>query len=370
MRVLHFFKTYWPDTFGGIERTIDAVACSTAGLGVETTVLSLSRKPGERSVEFHGHRAVKARLDLDVASTGLSLGALGQFAREAAKADIVHYHFPWPYMDAAHFLVRHGKPSVVTYHSDIIKQRALKHLYAPLMQRFLGSVDALVATSPNYAASSPVLARHRDKVEIIPIGLEDAAVDAEETLPVCVEAERPFFLFAGVLRYYKGVDVLLDAAPLVPCDIVILGAGPLEDHLRKRASAEGLANVRFVGALPDREKVALMRRCSAFVFPSTERSEAFGLALVEAEMFGRPMISTELDTGTSYVNLHGETGLVVRPNDARALAAAMNEMLASPERARQWGEAGRRRYLDLFTAEAMGRRYQALYARLQAQAGR
>ncbi|NDV87916.1 glycosyltransferase [Aurantimonas aggregata] len=366
MRVLHFFKTYWPDTFGGIERTIDAIARSTSPLGVETTVLSLSRKPRERSVEFHGHRAVKARLDLDVASTGLSLGALGQFAREAAKADIVHYHFPWPYMDAAHFLVRHGKPSVVTYHSDIIKQRALKHVYAPLMQRFLGSVDALVATSPNYAASSPVLARHRDRLEIIPIGLEDAA-DADETLPEGMETGRPFFLFAGVLRYYKGLDVLLDAARLVPCDIVILGAGPTEDHLRRRASAEGLANVRFVGALPDREKVALMRRCRAFVFPSTERSEAFGLALVEAAMFGRPMIATELDTGTSYVNAHGETGLVVPPNDAPALAAAMNEMLTDPDRARRWGEAGRQRYLHLFTAATMGQRYHALYMRLLAE---
>ncbi|UIJ71049.1 glycosyltransferase [Aurantimonas sp. HBX-1] len=369
MRVLHFFKTYWPDTFGGIERTIDAIACSTAGLGVETTVLSLSRKPRERSVEFHGHRAVKARLDLDIASTGLSLDALGKFAREAAVADIVHYHFPWPYMDAAHFLVRHGKPSVVTYHSDIIKQRALKHAYAPLMQRFLGSVDALVATSPNYAASSPVLARHRDKVEIIPIGLEDAA-SGEEALPDGLDEGRPFFLFAGVLRYYKGLDVLLDAAPHVPCDIVILGAGPLEDHLRQRADAERLSNVRFVGALPDAGKAALMRRCTAFVFPSNERSEAFGLALVEAAMFGRPMISTELGTGTSYVNRDGETGLVVPPNDAPALAAVMNDMLASPERARRWGEAARRRYLDLFTAEAMGRRYHGLYARLLAQAGR
>ncbi|MCC4300021.1 glycosyltransferase [Aurantimonas coralicida] len=366
MRVLHFFKTYWPDTFGGIERTIDAIARSTSGLGVETTVLSLSRKPREHSVEFHGHRAVKARLDLDIASTGLSLGALGQFAREAAEADIVHYHFPWPYMDAAHFLVRHGKPSVVTYHSDIIKQRALKQVYAPLMQCFLGSVDAVVATSPNYAASSPVLARYRDRLEIIPIGLEDE-VDAEETMAPSLATDRPFFLFAGVLRYYKGLDVLLDAASLVPGDIVILGSGPLEDHLRRRAQAERLTNVRFVGALPDEEKVALMRRCCAFVFPSNERSEAFGLSLVEAAMFARPMISTEISTGTSYVNFDGETGLVVPPNDAQALAAAMNEILRAEERAVRWGATARRRYLDLFTAEAMGRRYCALYTRLLTQ---
>lgn len=363
MRVLHFFKTYWPDSFGGIERTIDAIARSTSDLGVETTVLSLSRLPQERSVDFHGHRAVKARLDLDVASTGLSLQAFGKFARESAKADIVHYHFPWPYMDVAHFAVRHGKPSVVSYHSDIIKQRTLKHVYAPLMQRFLKSVDALVATSPKYAASSPVLARHGDKVEIIPIGLDDS-VEAEETLPAGIDTERPFFLFAGVLRYYKGLDVLLDAAPLIPCDIVVLGAGPLEEHLRRRVATQGLANVRLVGALSDGEKAALMRRCRAFVFPSNQRSEAFGLSLVEAAMFARPMISTELDTGTSYVNLHGETGLVVPPDDAPALAAAMNEILGSPERAERWGEAGRRRYLDLFTAEAMGQRYHALYTRL------
>lgn len=363
MRVLHFFKTYWPDTFGGVERTIDAIARSTVDFGVETTVLSLSREPRERSVFFHGHRALKARLDLEISSTGLSLSASSQFAKEAAKADIVHYHFPWPYMDAAHFLVRHGKPSIVTYHSDIIKQRALKHLYAPLMHRFMRSVDCLVATSPNYAASSPVLARYRDKVEIIPIGLQDA-VDAEETLPASLETERPFFLFAGVLRYYKGLDVLLDAASLVAADIVVLGSGPLDEHLRGRAQAEKLTNVQFVGALPDEEKVALMRRCWAFVFPSNERSEAFGLSLVEAAMFARPMISTEISTGTSYVNRHGETGLVVPPDDAQALAAAMNEILRMPRRAEKWGKAGRKRYLDLFTADSMGGRYHALYTRL------
>lgn len=84
-------------------------------------------------------------------------------------------------------------------------------------------------------------------------------------------------------------------------------------------------------------------------------------------MFARPMISTEIYTGTSYVNSHGQTGLVVPRNDARALAAAMNEILRDPQRAEQWGATGRRRYLDLFTAETMGRRYNALYTRLLTQ---
>ena len=250
MKVLHFFKTYWPDTFGGVERTIHAIAQSTASHGVETEVLSLSRFPDENTRRFDGHMARKARLDFDLASTGFSREVFGKFDALARKADLVHYHFPWPVMDMAHFHSRHGKPTVVTYHSDIVKQKLLLPFYRPLMTRFLKDVDAIVATSPDYLKSSPVLKAFETKSKVIPIGID------ENAYPVPTEADHswsrstiagPFVLFVGVLRYYKGLDILIQAADQVRCKIVIVGSGPVERQLKLQAKTLRRDNVIFFG---------------------------------------------------------------------------------------------------------------------------
>lgn len=365
MHVLHFFKTYWPDSFGGIERTIDAIATSTAKRDIQTTVLSLSRSPRENSVNFHGHTATKARLDIHAASTGFSLEAPAKFRKLAAEADIIHYHFPWPFMDLTHLVTQPRKPTLVTYHSDVIKQKYLKRLYAPLMNRFLGSVDHIVGTSQNYAATSPVLRKFSDKTTIIPIGIDEApSWDVGLVDKWRSRFRGPFFLFTGVLRYYKGLEFLIDAALSVKADIVILGAGPLEAMLKRRANKLALTNVHFIGALKDDDKEALLQLCTGFVFPSHKRSEAYGIALVEAARGGRPMISTDIGTGTSFINLHRQTGLVIRPADSRALAEAMNEIVTDRASAHAWALAARQRYLTLFTAEQMGAAYAAIYSDL------
>ncbi|MDY8108879.1 glycosyltransferase [Fulvimarina sp. 2208YS6-2-32] len=367
MKVLHFFKTYQPDNFGGVERTIASIAGATRDLGIETTVLSLSRTPETASLDIDGHRAIKARLDLELASTGFSRDVFAKFAREARTADLVHYHFPWPFMDLVHFASRHGKPSLVTYHSDIVKQKTLRRVYAPLMNRFLDHVDLIVATSPPYLATSPVLKRFADKTRIVAIGLD------ERSYPVPDEETRarwrrrlpgPFFLFTGVLRYYKGLDVLIRAAGQTRADIVIVGTGPIEPELKRQAAALGADNLHFVGPVEDIDKMALHALSAGFVFPSNQRSEAFGLALLEAAMVGKPMISTELGTGTSYVNADRKTGIVVPPNDPDALAAAMNEMIADESQAARWGMAAQQRFEELFTVDRMGRAYAELYRSL------
>lgn len=368
MRVLHFFKTYWPDTFGGVERSIHAIATGTVRHGVVTDVLSLSRDPAAGSREFDGHMAWKAKLDLDIASTGLSRAVFGQFRALADQADIIHYHFPWPLMDIVHMTCAPKKPALVTYHSDIVKQRTLLRFYRPLMMRFLRSMDAVVATSPDYLRSSEVLrALDPEKIAVIPLGMEETsfpAVDEATRARWRAALPRDFFLFVGVLRYYKGVHRLLDAARLTGLPVVIVGEGPLGEELRARAKAENLDNVIFTGALDDLDKMALLELCAAFVFPSHLRSEAFGLSLVEAAMSAKPMISCEIGTGSSYVNRHGETGLVVEPDNGEALAGAMRQLAADEGLRRIFGENARRRYEENFTASRMADAYHALYSRL------
>jgi glycosyltransferase involved in cell wall biosynthesis len=366
MRVLHFFKTYWPDTFGGVERTIDAIAKSTISYGIESEVLSLSKTPDASTVQRGEHMAHKAMLDLEIASTGLSRAVFGMFRELSSNADIVHYHFPWPLMDVVHLLAPPGKPTIVTYHSDIVKQRHLLKLYKPLMNRFLGSVDRIVATSPNYLATSKVLQRFEDKTTVIPLGLDEVdypSTDENDKARWQARFPKPFFLFVGVLRYYKGVQVLLEAAKQTNVDIVIIGEGPMEAELKSYAADNRLANVVFLGALSDSDKKALLDLSIGLVFPSHLRSEAFGLSLVEAAMASKPMISCEIGTGTSFVNLDGRTGLVVPPNDPMALAAAMSKLGSDREMSQLFGAAARSRYEQYFTAERMGKAYAALYQR-------
>ena len=362
MRVLHFFKTYWPDTFGGMERAIHAIACGTSKLGVEPTVLSLSRKPEENSVFFDGHWAYKARLDLEIASTGFSLGAFKRFGELAAQADVIHYHFPWPFMDLVHFGMRVRKPTVVTYQSDIVKQSTLLQIYRPLMHLFLNSVDRIVVASPNYLETSTVLRGQRAKTIVIPNGLD------VKTYPVPSEARLQqwrarfpgkFFLFTGVLRYYKGLHVLIEAARLSGYPVVIVGSGPMEQALHEQA--DRLSNVHFVGALEEEDKTALLTLCSGVVFPSHLRSEAFGLSLVEAAMFRKPMISCEIGTGTSFINLDKVTGLVVPPANAQAFAAAMARIWTETDMAQRFGQNAAERYESLFTSEKMATSYMNLY---------
>lgn len=364
MRVLHFYKTYYPDSVGGVEQVIRQMCVGTTRLGVRNEVLSLTRERNAPPMEFEGHMVRRVPLDFEISSTGFSMEAVRQLASLAQDADLIHYHFPWPFMDLAHFLARVDKPSVVTYHSDIVRQKYLLKLYQPLCNRFLASVDAVVATSPNYMASSPVLDRFRDKTRVITYGLDKSTYPEPD--PALLDKWRAqvgerFFLFVGVLRYYKGLHILLDAVANTDYPVVIVGAGPIERELKEHARRLGLTHVQFVGAVNDADKVALLKLSYALAFPSHLRSEAFGISLLEGAMYGKPMISSEIGTGTSYINIHGETGLVVPPSDPQAFGEAMRQLWDHPEQAAAMGERAEARYWELFTAEKMAANYRNLY---------
>ncbi len=368
MRVLHFYKTYYPDSVGGVEQFIRQLCKGTAEYGMVNEVLTLTRHhKKDSSIEFEGHVVHQVAMDFEIASTRFSVRAIAKLAELARQCDIIHYHFPWPFMDLAHFLARVKKPSVVTYHSDIIRQQALLKFYRPLKRCFLKSVDCIAATSPNYFSTSHVLEHYKDKVTVIPIGLDKGIYPQPETERVLKWQQRfpkPFFLFVGVLRYYKGLHILLEAVKGTDYPVVIVGAGPIEQELKRHAQDLGLSNVIFLGAIAEEDKVALLQLCFAVAFPSHLRSEAFGISLLEGAMYGKPMISSEIGTGTSYINIHGETGLVVPPGDASAFRTAMRSLWENPDLASEMGKRAEARYWALFTASKMAESYAALYRRL------
>jgi glycosyltransferase involved in cell wall biosynthesis len=366
MKVLHVYRTFFPDTQGGLEEVIRQICLNSVDHGVESRVFALSPQPEPRQIQLDGLDVVRVKQSFEIASCGFCFAGLGEFRRQVAWADVVHYHFPWPWGDVLHMLAGRSKPTVVTYHSDVVRQQLLQYFYRPLMYRFLGSAARIVATSPNYFATSDVLNRFAERVEVIPIGIDQASYptaaagcDARERMQASYG--EGFFLFVGVLRYYKGLHILLEAMKDASYRVVIVGSGPVEKALRAQAAQLGLDNVVFGGYVSDEEKMALFELSCAVVFPSYLRAEAFGVTLLEGAMTGKPLISAEIGSGTSHINIHQQTGLVVPPGCRRALREAMDFLYYNPRRASQMGERARQRYTQLFTGKTMGARYAETY---------
>ncbi|WP_233177104.1 glycosyltransferase [Ralstonia sp. ASV6] len=368
LRVLHVYRTYFPDPPGGLQEAIRQICLGTRDFGVESRVFALSPQPQPREIALA--EGVVARAKSWAAPASCDLGGLHAFRSYQTLsrwADVVNFHFPWPFGDLLRLTDAADKPAILTYHSDIVRQRWLGALYGPLMRRTLKSMSAVVATSPAYAKTSQALCEdvHASRIKVIPLGIADYGRPRQERDAILLGrlglSGRPIIIALGVLRYYKGLHTLIEAAPALDADVVIAGSGPELDRLQALAAAHGARNVIFAGQVSDEEKAALLASCYAMVLPSHLRSEAFGMVLVEAAMFGKPMVCCEIGSGTSYVNLHGVTGLVVPPESPERLAAAILELLAEPQRAARMGRAARERYQALFSGPALGEAYSRLY---------
>jgi glycosyltransferase involved in cell wall biosynthesis len=270
-------------------------------------------------------------------------------------------------MDLVHFATRIKNPTVITYHSDIIRQKKLLKLYQPLKSCFLNSSNKIIATSPNYLATSKDLIPHHRKTSVIPIGLDKSTYPIPSNQILDKWRSRVgcrFFLFVGVLRYYKGLHILIEAMKDKDYPLVIVGSGPIEVELKQHAARLKLKNIHFVGPVSEIDKIALLQLCYAVTFPSHLRSEAFGISLLEGAMYGKPLISSEIGTGTSYINIHEETGLVVLPCDPSALEEAITLLWENPSMAEQMGKQAEQRYWSLFTADRMAKSYVDVYQEL------
>ena len=363
MRVLHVYATYYPDRTSGVAECIRQLGLGLRGLDVETRIFALSPRPHPETIAHPEGKVFRSKAWAAPASCDIGgFAALRQYRRLCAWADVVHHHAPWPFGDFLHFLSGCRKPLVVTWHSDVVRQKLLGLACAPLRDALLRRARAVVATSPAYARTSPVLSRENvaAKLCVIPPGMQDrcgraASVPAMAGNPA---VGAPFILFLGALRYYKGLPFLIEAARDSSVPVVICGAG---DDRELRRVAGSSPHITFAGHVCEEQKWALLRACSALVLPSHLRSEAYGMVLVEAAMCGKPMISCEIGTGTSFINKHGETGFVVEPGSPAALASAMKRLLEDQALREKFGRAARERYEDSFDGRRAAEAHLRLY---------
>jgi rhamnosyl/mannosyltransferase len=370
-RLLEVTKAFYP-VIGGIEKTVYDLAV-LASDEFDVTVLAVSEDRSAKRESYGAFEVVKVPKLAKVFSAPLSLGYPSKFAELVRQTDVTHLHSPYPLAELSLWLHPVRTKVAVTYHFDIVRQKAVEPFYAPLLHATLRRADRIIATNPNSRATSPFLRRYDEKVTVIPsCGVEPESYRLTPEQRSAAERlrgrhARPLVLFVGRLVYYKGAEYLVRAMSDVNADLVIVGSGRLEPSLKALAREVGAeARIQFLPHIPRDELFQLFHACDLFVLPSVAKSEGFGLVLLEAMACGKPLVTTELGTGTSWINQNGETGFVVPPRDAGALAEAIRRLVSDEPLRRTMGQAAYERVCRVFTRKAFGESYIRLFKELLA----
>lgn len=381
MRVLHVGK-FFPPAPGGMETYLRDLCLGLAGRGVENHVLCHRHAPEEPAQErpAPGVEVERVPVACSLCYSLLSPAFPLRLRRAVRRLrpDVLHVHLP--NLSGFFALLPGMPPTVLHWHSDVTwprdkrLARMLYGAYAPLESLLLSRAALVVATSQPYLEASPVLSRVRDKCRVVPLGAR------RERLPVpsaeaCRAArgrwapdlpdEACLIVSAGRFAHYKGYEVLVEAMRHVPdATLVMVGEGETHRAVARRVRELGLGGrVRLTGWLPDEELRTLVAAADVFCLPSVERSEAFGVVLVEAMALGTCCVCTDVPgAGPSWVNAHGETGLVVPVRDARALGRALAEMAGDEKRREAMGRAAAARFESHFRLEATLPAIEAVYA--------
>jgi glycosyltransferase involved in cell wall biosynthesis len=361
LKVLHVGKFY-PPHMGGIETHLQAL-CGQLTRMVDLRVM-VSSDDGHPSAEvMKGVRVSRVPTRLTVASTPLCPGMVGEIKR--SNADLIHIHLPNPMSILAFLASGHRGRLIVTYHSDTVRQKVLGPLFAPFMHRALSRASAIIATSPDYRRTSPVLARYLDRCHVIPYGI--ALDEFERADPLAVQQVRERYgerliLSVGRLVYYKGFEFLIRAMQQVRGRLIIIGEGPLRGKLQQMVAESGLGEkVILAGEIQNTQVTPYYHASDLFALASIARSEAFGIVQIEAMAAGIPVVNTSLDSGVPFVSLHDKTGFTVPPENPDALAAAINRLLDDRNLRQSLGREARLRAQQEFSLQTMTSRTLALY---------
>jgi rhamnosyl/mannosyltransferase len=358
MRVLHVGKFYPPHR-GGMERVVETLCQASRGFADNSVlVANSSRETIEEVVD--GVPVTRVGTIGAVGSVHIAPAFASHLRR--ARADLIVLHEPNPWALLSYAIARPAAPLVIWYHSDVVRPPLMYALfYAPVARVAYSRARRFIVSSPKLGADALALAPYQSRIRVIPFGI-DPGPWRQAPEPQPQEKADPFVLFAGRLVDYKGVDVLLNALDGSAARAVIVGDGPRREVWEQLSRQLGLGDrVRFVGEVSDAELRALMHGCAAFVLPSVTRAEAFGYVQLEAMAAGKPVISTDVPSGVSWVNQDGVTGLVVAAGDAAALRGAIDTLLADPALRDRMGAAGRARVEAEFTMERLRDRLRSFF---------
>lgn len=362
LRVVQVGKFY-PPHMGGMETHLRTL-CAGLKNSVDLKVIVANDHRCTEEAVLEGVSVIRLSTILSVASTPIC-PLIARKIREA-KADLVHIHLPNPWAVLGYMLSGHRGSLVVTWHSDVIRQKALGRAFEVLSRRFMQRCQAIIATSNNYLESSPTLSKHMARCFVIPFGISTRELWQRDINAINWIRQRygpRIVLSAGRLVYYKGIEYLIRAMKSVRAMLLIVGDGPLRHKLEQEAKANFVWDrVHFLGSVDD--LTSFYHACDIFALPSIARSEAFGIVQLEAMACGKPVVNTLLPSGVPFVSLDGLTGITVPPGSTEEIAYALNRLLQDKELRLKYGKAALNRVQAEFTVAKMLRRTLEVYKRV------
>lgn len=366
MKILQLGKFY--PIKGGVEKVMMDLTQGLSANGVECDMLCSSFKPVCYSLNPNSKlMAVKAWFK--VASTMISPSLVLKLRTIAEDYDIIHVHHPDPMAAVALFLSGYNGKVVLHWHSDILKQRLLLHIYEPLQKWLIKKADLIVGTTPIYVKESKALRDVQFKVNFIPIGIHQICPNEEEVLKMRANFNNKKIIYSlGRLVEYKGYEYLIAAVALLPDDYLLLigGEGPLRDKLEKQIKKLKIENkVKLLGYIPEDMFANFYGACDLFCLSSIWKTEAFAIVQIEAMSCGKPVVATQIPaSGVSWVNKHGCSGVNVPVEDAVSLSKAIREILENGNLYQRYAEGAKKRYFDNFTFQHMVDKCLKLYRQL------
>ena len=321
---------------GGVEKVAYDLMVGLSGRRVSCDMLCAACDGGGRVVPLNDYaRLICCHTWVKACATMIAPSMVSTLRRICSRYDIIHVHHPDPMACLALYLSGYKGTVVLHWHSDIQKQRLLLQFYRPLQRWLLRRADLVVGTTPVYLSQSPFLCGVQGKTACLPIGVEPM-----RPAPGAVEAVRRRYagrriVFSlGRLVAYKGYRHLVEAARYLPSDFVVLigGTGELRGELQAEIDALGLqGKVCLLGRVSDEDLPAYYGACDVFCLSSVQKTEAFGIVQIEAMSCGKPVVATNIpQSGVSWVNAHGVSGLNVEPGNARELAGPLRPSRPMP----------------------------------------
>lgn len=284
-----------------------------------------------------------------VGTQPVSFDYIKTYIREMNNFDVVHVHFPNIISAILICLFRPEGKVIIHWHSDLLgKSRFLQVFGNIFLKRACLVADRIVATSKDYAESSLILRDFQTKVSIAPITIRGPAKHYIESY-----SEPKFILAIGRLVSYKGYENLIKSMPYVneSVSLTIVGEGPLRLDLEKLVLELDLVNrVQIVGSVSSDELKSLLKSCFALVLNSNSRAEAFGVVLIEALSFGKPLLTSHVSgSGMNFVNLDGVTGFHHDSDNLQSLGRNLDRLLADESNRALIVNQCFKRYQDFFS---------------------
>lgn len=331
LRILHLFKIYYPEVYGGIPYAIEQAMKVRSDL-FEHELLVCSTHPDAPSHLVEGVERVRSFGNL----FSLPIAPLYPLRlwQRMKTFDLVVLHAPFPLADLVLGLGLRAKvPLIVYWHSDIVSQKFFARLLRPLLMSTLRRARSILLSDERILHRRELVHAFGAKLQALPYPLDRerfVLTDAETSKVMALKARYPrLVLSVGRLVKYKGFDVLIEAARYVDASFMIIGEGVERTALEASIMQAGLQDrVLLVGTLSERDLVVHLHAADLYALPSVSNAETFGIVQLEAMAAGCPIVNTQLETAVPLVARHGIEAITVKPGDAKAFADALNGLLA------------------------------------------